>query len=332
MAELLKNLASTTLSGDIDDTTTSVDVASAMGFTGGNFRILVDSEIMKVTGVSGTTLTVQRHQEGTSAAAHTSGAAVKHVLTVGALDARDQDDLAAYDTYANRPVAGTPGRIFLPADGLFIERDNGSAWEKFGPIWPMTPPAAADFGTWVNQGSATIVDNKGAIFLDSGPATSGENLRCRVKAYPGVSFTVEMAFMYNTWAYSSGAACGLCIRDSVGGKLVCFGVGGSSTSLDTVGYNYNSPTSTSGAVTGWPSYKHCYDSPLIFLKYTDNLSTTRTVSFSHDGINWTQMVSISRTDFLTPNQIGIFVNSLAGYASTGSSADSGMTVLSWKQS
>ena len=126
MAELFKNLASTTLNGDIDDTTTSVVVNSAMGFTGGDFRILIDNEIMKVTGVSGTTLTVSRHQEGTSAAAHTSGADVKHILTVGGLDARDQNDLAAYDAYASRPAAGTPGRIFLPTDGLFLERDNGS--------------------------------------------------------------------------------------------------------------------------------------------------------------------------------------------------------------
>ena len=332
MAELFKNLASTTLNGDIDDTTTSVVVNSAMGFTGGDFRILIDNEIMKVTGVSGTTLTVSRHQEGTSAAAHTSGADVKHILTVGGLDARDQNDLAAYDVYASRPAAGTPGRIFLPTDGLFIERDNGSSWDKFGPIWPMTPPVAADFGTWVNQGSATIVDNKGAIFLGSGPATSGENLRCRVKAYPAVSFTVEMAFLPNAWGYSNYyGCCGLCIRDSGGGKIVCYGAGGTSSSLEARGDNYNSATAVSGVVTGWPSNRHCYDSPLIFLKYTDNLTTTRTISFSHDGINWTQMLSVSRTDFLTPNQIGIFVNGIAGYSSSNGQLDTGMTVLSWRQ-
>ena len=67
MAELFKNLASTTLSGDIDNSTTSINVAGAMGFASGNFRILIDSEIMLVTGVSGTTFTVSRHQEGTSA-------------------------------------------------------------------------------------------------------------------------------------------------------------------------------------------------------------------------------------------------------------------------
>ena len=166
MAELFKNLASTTLAEDLTDAETDVDVASAMGFSGGTFRILVDSEIMKVTGVSGTTLTVVRGQEGTPATAHSNGAAVKHILTAGALDAHDQNDLAAYDTFANRPAAGTPGRIFLPTDGIFLERDNGSIWEKFGPIWPMTPPLAADFPRWFNQGTSTFLDNKGAAFSE----------------------------------------------------------------------------------------------------------------------------------------------------------------------
>jgi hypothetical protein len=333
MAEQFKNLASTTLAGDIDDSTTSVSVASAMGFTGGDFRIHVDSEIMKVAGVSGTTFTVVRHQEGTSATAHTSGAAVKHVLTAGALDVHDQNDLAAYDTYANRPAAGTPGRIFLPTDGLFIERDNGSIWEKVGPIWPMTPPLAADFPTWVNQGSSTIADNKGAIFLQATPPTSAENLRCRLKTYPAGAFTVDMAFMPNLWGYgSSYAACGLCIRDSVSAKIVAFGVGGSSSSMETVGANYTSATAANANVTGWPSNRHCYDSPLIWVRFYDDGTTNRVISFSHDGINWTQMVSISRTDWITPNQIGIFVNSICGYSASNGQLDSGMTVLSWRQS
>ena len=330
MAEQFKNLASTTLSAGIDDSTTSVDVASAMGFSGGDFHILVDSEIMKVTGVSGTTLTVARHQEGTAATAHDNGAAVKHVLTVGALDAHDQNDLAAYDTFANRPAAGTPGRIFLPTDGLFIERDTGSIWEKFGPIWPFTPPVAADFPTWVNQGTSTIVDNKGAIFLQ-GQVNNGESLRCRMKTYPTPAFTVEMAFLVNVFAYTGAIAGGLCIRDSVGGKIVCFGLGGSSSDMNVVGYNYNSPTSGSGGVTGWPSAKHFSESPLVWVKYYDDGTTNRVISISVDGITWTQMVSISRTDWATPNQIGIFANGGCGYSASSGQADTGITVLHWRQ-
>jgi len=333
MAEKFKNLASTTLSGDIDDSTTAVNVASAMGFTGGDFRILIDSEIMKVTGVSGTTFTVVRHQEGTSATAHSSGAAVKHVLTAGALDAHDQNDLAVYDTYANRPAAGTPGRIFLPTDGLFIERDNGSAWEKFGPIWPMTPPAAADFPTWVNQSTATCTDNKGAIFLYA-PYNSSQNLRCCVKPYPSTPFTVEMAFLPNGWPYSASSqvACGLCIRDSVSGKLQCYGLGGSTNAVQMSGYSYASPTSSSTSITGWPSQTHFSVSLLTWIKYTDN-GTNRVIFASIDGYTWTQLVSLPSTDSLTPNQIGLVVQSNASY--TGSPMyvyiDTGMTVLHWRQ-
>ena len=331
MAELFKNLASTTLSGDIDNSTTSINVAGAMGFASGNFRILIDSEIMLVTGVSGTTFTVSRHQEGTSASAHSNGAAVKHVLTAGALDAHDQNDLAAYDTFANRPAAGTPGRIFLPTDGLFIERDNGAAWEKLGPIWPMTPPQASDFSTWVNQGTSTCIDNKGAIWLQAA-YNNGESIRGRVKAYPAGSFTVEMAFIANIWAYaSSDVAAGLMIRDSTGGKIVAYGLGGGSGSMEIHGYNYNSATSLSGSVTGWPSAMHFSEQAVIWLKYYDDGTTNRVISCSLDGVTWTQLVSISRTDWMTPNQIGIFANGGDGYSSSYGQVDGGITVLSWRQ-
>ena len=43
------------------------------------------------------------------------------------------------------------------------------------------------------------------------------------------------------------------------------------------------------------------------------------------------MVSISRTDFITPNQIGIFANSGAGYSASSGQNDTGMTVLHWRQ-
>jgi len=329
MAELFKNLASTTLAEDLDDSETDVDVASAMGFTVGDFRILVDSEIMKVTGVSGTTLTVVRGQEGTPTTAHTNGATVKHVLTAGALDAHDQNDLAAYDTFANRPAAGTPGRIFLPNDGIFIERDNGSIWEKFGPIWPLTPPVAADFPTWVNQGAATFIDNKGAPFLLA-PYTSSANLCCRVKDYPAGSFTVELAFVLNVWPYNMPSPGGLCIRDSISQKLTVFGVGGSNGDQQVQAYNWNSPTSSSGNVTGAPTC-HLGETALIWLKYYDDGATNRVVSYSVDGYNWVQMVSISRTDWMVPNQIGVCVNAYAGYASSGARQDTGLNLLHWRQ-
>lgn len=85
--ENLVNDFSTTLNGAITNTATSLVVASATGAPAPNFRIRIDNEIMLVTAVAGTTWTVSRGQEGTTAAAHSSGATVAHVLTKGGLDA-----------------------------------------------------------------------------------------------------------------------------------------------------------------------------------------------------------------------------------------------------
>jgi hypothetical protein len=285
---------------------------------------------MKVTGVSGTTLTVARGQEGTAATAHSNGAAVKHVLTAGALDAHDQNDLATYDALASRPAAGTPGRIFLPTDGIFLERDNGSIWEKFGPIWPMTPPVAADFPRWVNQGTSTFTDSKGAPFLQ-GNVTSTANLRCRVKDYPAGSFTVEMAFSLNVWPYGTSLGIGgLVIRDSISMKLVTFGVGGTSGDMQVQAYNWNTPLSASGNVTG-SAATHLGEAPVIWLKYYDDGATNRVISVSVDGYNWAQVVSISRTDWIVPNEIGVCVNSYAGYSSGNGQNDTGLNLLHWRQ-
>ena len=91
---------------------------SAVGFpTGGNFRIIVDSEIMLVTDVQGKTFTVTRAQEGTSAASHDADAAVFHVLTAGALAQRDIEQFAT-GAIADRDAAGQAGRLYLPTEGF----------------------------------------------------------------------------------------------------------------------------------------------------------------------------------------------------------------------
>jgi len=84
--EQLANNASSPLNSGITSGATSLVVTSAAAFpTSGNFRLVVDSEIMLATAVSGTTFTVSRAQEGTTAAAHGTGAAVTHILTAGGL-------------------------------------------------------------------------------------------------------------------------------------------------------------------------------------------------------------------------------------------------------
>lgn len=88
--EIFANNAQTTLNGAIDAVQTTIAVnAPPAGYpfpSSGNFRILIDSEIMLVTSVSGLTWTVVRGAEvgttpGAAAASHGNGALVSQVGT-----------------------------------------------------------------------------------------------------------------------------------------------------------------------------------------------------------------------------------------------------------
>lgn len=70
-------LVATTLSGAVAIDQNSIAVASATGFSAGNF-VRIDDEIMEVAAdySSGTTVNVLRGREGTATQAHASGAAV----------------------------------------------------------------------------------------------------------------------------------------------------------------------------------------------------------------------------------------------------------------
>ena len=75
----------TTLTGNITNSDTSMVVGSTVGFPSNYPYILAvdynasSEELVKVTGASGLTLTIERHFNGTSAVAHVVGAVVRHV-------------------------------------------------------------------------------------------------------------------------------------------------------------------------------------------------------------------------------------------------------------
>lgn len=86
MAEQFANQALTTLAAKLAEGATTLTVASATRFpTEGDFRILIDSELMMVTAVEGTTFTVERGIEETTDIAHANGSSVTQVLTAGGL-------------------------------------------------------------------------------------------------------------------------------------------------------------------------------------------------------------------------------------------------------
>lgn len=88
MIEQYANDASTTLASDITDSDTTLTVTDASAFpTQGQFRILIDSELILVTAVGSDVFTIIRGVEGTTAALHVATAPITQVLTVSGLQA-----------------------------------------------------------------------------------------------------------------------------------------------------------------------------------------------------------------------------------------------------
>lgn len=300
--EQLANNASSTLDGAINDSTTSVVVASAATFPStANFRILIDSEYMLVTAIAGTTFTVSRGQEGSAAAAHSNGATVTHVLTKEGLIAFRGDAILT-GTTAARPAAATNGRIYLPNDGLVAYRDTGSAWNAFGPIWPLTPPDDGSL-TWYNQGSATTTTANGFTFLSSPTNGGSHNFRIRGKAL-AVSSNYTLTFGFGCLqAPGSSGWCGVMLRDSSGGALQSFGVGADGGTFMELWNSVSSFSSTlwsqnSLAITG---------GPIMWVRFQDD-GTNRLTYISRDRFNWRLIDSRTRTNFFTPNSFGFWVN------------------------
>lgn len=89
MAEQLANSATTTLSAAITSAgaTTATVTNGSLFPSSGNFRILIDTELILVGARSGNNLSsMTRGIEGTTAATHSNGATVTHLLTKGSLD------------------------------------------------------------------------------------------------------------------------------------------------------------------------------------------------------------------------------------------------------
>lgn len=221
--------------------------------------------------------------------------------------------------------AGKGSIYFDSTSNTFKVSENGAAYQNLvggggGSFYPLTPVINSDF-SWVNQGGASVtVNSKGTVVLTA-PANSGDQLRCRVKAYPTAPFSVTIGFM-PILVLANFFNCGLLIRDSVGGACASFGLGASNGAFSVGGIKWNSVSSYNS------NYYSIGLSPhfgMNFLKYTDD-NTNRIISYSADGEVFVNLFSVGRTDFLTPNQIGFMVDT------NNTTYAANMAVFSWAQS
>jgi hypothetical protein len=224
-------------------------------------------------------------------------------------------------THASRPTAGNAGRIYLPNDGYSLGRDSGTAWETFGPVFPFTLPSDTGF-SWVNQGGATLDVTKDALTIVDVASGSGTLLRGRVKTAPATPYVIT-AYLLSTAHAKEFHAYGLGWRNSGSGSIVFFNVVGTSAGS----YNLNVQK-----FTGPTAFSANYQTTTLgfkpnWLRITDD-GVNRICWMSEDGQNWVQVHSIGRTDFITPDQIGFFVQSSNTLTPNFNTV---CNVLSWKQ-
>ena len=134
-----------------------------------------------------------------------------------------QEEAVATGDWSSRPSSGNiTGDIYLPNDGCVMSRAAGaSTWANFGPITQLTAPVDGDYA-WINQGSSTVTDSGGGIYLYT-PAASGNSLRIRKKSAPSTPYTITAGFMPNIiMGTAAGGGFGLCFRQSSDGKLATF--------------------------------------------------------------------------------------------------------------
>lgn len=222
-------------------------------------------------------------------------------------------------------AAGAGSIYFDSGSNKFKASQNGAAYVDLiggsgSSFYPLTPVVNSDY-SWVNQDTAAITVNSAGTVILYAPPVSGDQLRCRVKAYPAAPFSVVMGFM-PVIVEANFFNCGLVIRDSAGGACASFGIGAANTGSSINGVKWNSVSSYNA------NYYSLQISPYLgmqFLKYTDD-NTNRIISWSADGEVFVDIFSVGRTDFLTPNQIGFMADS------NNTTYGSSIAVFSWLES
>lgn len=293
--EQLCNDPSTTLSLAIDGVTTTAVVTSATGYpTSGNFRIRIDDELLLVTGVSGTTWTVTRGIEGTTATAHSANAPVNAYLTAGGSAQYVSDTITAY---VNR---GWPASV-------------------------LTAPIPGSF-SWLNQGSSTVQTTAG-IGIQS-PLFNGVNIRAQtIPLTSGSNYTVTMAFTFMNAAVTDNGQYGIFLYNSTSGKLLSFHRQFFSGSPVWAINTWNSTSSFNATTNNIGSNYNLATQGVLWARIGEN-GTNRVYSLSADGVLFSQVYSEAAGTWITPTHAGIGMSP----SSTGStSLTASITLLSYTQ-
>lgn len=282
-AEQFANSASTTLNGAVASGDSTITVNSVTGFpTTPQFRIKVDSEVMLVTGISGSVFTVTRAVEAVggvqTAVSHSSGASVFHDLTA----------LSVFQAMPSGTVLDFAG--FTAPTGFFFT--DGSTKSRTTELSLFTALTFTKSLPLVSTQTIAVADTTG---LFPGMAVSGTGIPATI------SFTANIASGGNSLtsvSSISGLTQGMALY---GPGLPSTGVhifgtpSGSTVNLATwdptitnsspatqMTYNenrYNSTVTTSGTYYATPAVKTINANTSINLSNNATVTSTQTLTF-----------------------------------------------------
>jgi hypothetical protein len=287
--EQFSNNAVTTLDGAVDGSTNpvSVTVDDASDFpTSGNFRIIIDTEILLVTAVAGNVFTCTRAQEGTTIAAHSDGAAVTHLLTAASLRA-------------------------------IVERHSWWPYQRFTPTGVDDEFDDENFSGWTAVGTAPIpstteYQSQLAIYHPGGD-TSEKHYAWMKSATVSVGDYIEICFRVASH-HTPHAALSLIFANGAtygaGTQMVCTWIPSNGVLYTANMTNYNNWVETST-----PTQYQYMQRTHQFLRLTMTATNTWKVSVSVDGVYWAT-ISSGTVFALTPTHVGFGVSRWGASAGT----------------
>jgi hypothetical protein len=288
--EQLVNSAITTVADELSSAATSMVVVNAGGFPAeGNFRICVETEVMLVTNVSGSTFTVVRGTDDTTAAVHHVDAQVFAVATADGLNRMISEQIST----------------FAP------ERPPFKLMDSSGVTLTLT-----DF-TQVNVNTTTAADGPGGCITLAQTANTLDNPGKILRSLTA-PWTVTGAFRMSNLADATNVShFGPCWRRSATSEYVVYGF----RPFDPLDTNklrcqlFNDDLAQT--LLGNAHRVNHSIGAVHWFKVEDN-TTNINVSYSVDGINFVQFYTkASATDLgAVPDQVGFYTNNLSDFAGT----------------
>jgi hypothetical protein len=230
---------------------------------------------------------------------------------------------ATRGVFASRPSCSSSGSTYYSTDISVVSECNGSTWADWGFGQPVVLPSLTTFSNQNTSGTTITYNGFGSI---ASPNAGGDSIRGQFISIPSTPFTIDACFAIQ--GYAQGTSIGYGLYQSDGTKLVTLQIS-HSTSLQAgeLGvFNWNSVTSFNAAAFGTSDFA-AGDNGHSCLRWNDNGTNVVTSWSSDAGFTWTQLGSVGRTAFLTPTQVGWYLDNFSSTTTTNVS----ITLISWFQ-